>query len=100
VPEITYSPQEVEALAACAQGDADNEAKRLAASALGRAAAHIHQDEYPGDPVIGDWDSEAWSIDAADWFPHIEDDNGELWEAYRTALIKEVTRLTDCDVVF
>jgi hypothetical protein len=66
-----------------------------AAEAIARADAALHQHEHPGEPVDGDWDSEAWSVTAADWFAEIDDivDGGDLWQAYHDELHAEVARL-------
>lgn len=52
-----------------------------------KEAARIHQQEFPGEPVSGDWDSEAFVIDKpASW-------QWVAWEIYREALHAQVNRL-------
>jgi len=55
---------------------------------LASKAAAVFVDEFPGETVSGDWDSEAWAIDSAN-----QATTGADWELYRSTLVAEIARL-------
>lgn len=54
--------------------------------------AYAHQEEFPGETIQGDWDSEAFSIVCSD--RGVPDEIREdCWEVYREELHKAVAKL-------
>lgn len=58
---------------------------------LAKLAAEAFVEEFPGETLRGDWDSEAWAIAQ----PRLSIDVGdeaEAWDIYRTTLSDEISR--------
>ena len=58
-----------------------------------KESARVHQEDFPGEALSGDWDAEAYAIDRAGW-----DSSGlagwdDAWTLYRDTLHAEVERL-------
>lgn len=59
-----------------------------------KTSAQVQQADFPGEPLSGDWDAEAYAIDRAPSWAVLEGPEGDgAWELYAKTLEAEVERL-------
>jgi hypothetical protein len=92
-PANSSAPDAEAVMLGCLKRDVD------AVKVLAKLDAALHQQKFPHDPLVGNWDSQAWGMQDMSWVSQETNDACDsaghdlLWQVYAETLRAEIDRL-------